>query len=1476
MYKVLSLVLLFSVLLLGVSFTQNSYAAQHPFELKWGVSGLAKPGMFLNPQQLAVDSENNIYVTDHGNARIQIFDDQGNYISSWGSYGDGPGEFSQPSGIAVGHDYIFVVDNKLNTVQKFDSLGNFIMQWGSFGNGNDEFTSPSGITVSENKFVYVVDTGNNRIQKFSFDGEYISSFGKSDNREGSLNSPRDIAIDATGKLFVTDPGNKRINVYKDDGEFLRTFDSSVGGFNIYPSGIIFDENNNFYISDHKNNRIIQFNEYGVTLSIFGTMGDEKGQFKLPKDVAIDNNGFLYVVDSFAHQIQKFATPIVSEKLIIQEELKEQEATQIQTEELDSLSELEEISEAKIELEPVNPIPNDFKKPVIFVPEDLIIEATSGLTFVNIGQADATDESGISSLSNNAPELFPLGITTIIWTSVDGSGNMAISPQTITVQDTTPAEIEQLPEIMFEARSETQNLIPLEIPLVSDVVGVISLENDGPEVFPLGETIVTWTATDVMQNISTMEQKIILTDSTFPRIDIPEDIIIEATSINENTVSFTEPEVFDHVKIESLSNDAPEFFPIGETIVTWTVSDSSGNVGTSSHKVIVLDSIPPEITVNDITIEATIPNGSDALLSIPEINDIQEVYITNDAPEVFPLGETIVTWTAKDQSDNESTQTQSVNIVDTSKPILITPSDIEIESTGIETIIDDLGEIIAEDVSEISSISNDAPEFFPLGETIVTWTATDTSGNSVSETQLVSVVDTTTPQIIAPSDIKLEAVDPLENYIELSNGRIFDIVEIESVENDAPEFFPLGETIVTWTATDTSGNYASDTQKIIIEDTIQPVVTGPDNIILEITDVLGMVIDIGQAYALDQVDMNPEITNDAPEFFPLGETIVTWTATDTSGNESPFSQTISIIDTTAPEVISPENVIQEAENPLSNSVILGNPAVSDIVGVASITNDAPEFFPLGETIVTWTATDTSGNSVSETQSVSVVDTTAPSIMVPGSIIFEAVSEQENTITLENSIAEDKIHVASITNDAPEFFPLGETIVTWTATDTSGNSVSETQLVSVVDTTAPSIVTPENAIFEASGLQDNIVKLDMIIADDNVRVESITNDAPETFEFGLTTVNWLVSDNTGNTASIQQQVSLIDTIAPSITLPNDVKIEAVSNDSNIVEIGVATASDIIQLEEITNDAPEFFPLGETIVTWTATDTSGNSVSETQSVSVVDTTAPSMLQLEDVIADATSSTNNIVKLISPIADDAISDIVIQNNAPIVFPFGETLVIWSAEDESGNISYIDHRVIIVDNSPPELIPSTDIIIDATSLENIIEIGLPQISDIIDRQPIITNDAPEFFPLGETIVTWTATDTSGNSISETQLVNVQICGNSPSYYNMIMGTAEDDFLIGTTLPDLIFGYGGDDIIIGNNGNDCIFAGEGNDIIFGNGGDDNITGNQGNDILKGDSGGDILKGGLGLDMIDGGDDIDTCIVIEEQNSDLVVKCETNQ
>ncbi len=60
-----------------------------------------------------------------------------------------------------------------------------------------------------------------------------------------------------------------------------------------------------------------------------------------------------------------------------------------------------------------------------------------------------------------------------------------------------------------------------------------------------------------------------------------------------------------------------------------------------------------------------------------------------------------------------------------------------------------------------------------------------------------------------------------------------------------------------------------------------------------------------------------------------------------------------------------------------------------------------------------------------------------------------------------------------------------------------------------------------------------------------------------------------------------------------------------------------------------------------------------------------------------------------------------------------------------------------------------------------------------------------------------------------------------------------------------------------------------------NEGNDNISGQSGNDIIKGHSGEDYIFGGLGFDIIDGGEDIDTCGIIDEQNSDLVVKCESN-
>ncbi|MEC8530034.1 MAG: HYR domain-containing protein, partial [Thermoproteota archaeon] len=317
-------------------------------------------------------------------------------------------------------------------------------------------------------------------------------------------------------------------------------------------------------------------------------------------------------------------------------------------------------------------------------------------------------------------------------------------------------------------------------------------------------------------------------------------------------------------------------------------------------------------------------------------------------------------------------------------------------------------------------------------------------------------------------------------------------------------------------------------------------------------------------------------------------------------------------------------------------------------------------------------------------------------------------------------------------------------------------------------------------------------------------------------------------------------------------------------------------IMDISSVTNDAPEVFPLGETIVTWTATDSSGNSASATQTITIVDTTLPTIMTPADVEVEATSMENNLVEFGFAEASDQVEVSTITNDAPTTFPLGETIVTWTATDSSGNSASATQTITVVDTTAPVITPPQNIIVDAENTETFLEIGSASIIDIIDDNPIITNDAPEVFPLGETIVTWTATDRFGNSSFSLQTISVQTCGNDPLSYNLIVGSEEDDILIGTTLSDLIFGNGGDDIISGDKGNDCIIAGDGDDIIFGNQGNDNISGQGGNDIIKGQSGQDFVFGGLGLDVIDGGDDIDTCKIIDEQSYDIVIKCESNE
>lgn len=141
-------------------------------------------------------------------------------------------------------------------------------------------------------------------------------------------------------------------------------------------------------------------------------------------------------------------------------------------------------------------------------------------------------------------------------------------------------------------------------------------------------------------------------------------------------------------------------------------------------------------------------------------------------------------------------------------------------------------------------------------------------------------------------------------------------------------------------------------------------------------------------ATDLCDASPTLSNNAPTLLPLGSTGVTFTATDDSGNDASCARTVTVQDTTPPIISCPTDVTVEctgncgiqADDPQLAGFFAGVSATDVCDSAPIVGNDAPAFLLLGDTTVTFSATDLSGNSASCTATVHVVDTTPPEITV----------------------------------------------------------------------------------------------------------------------------------------------------------------------------------------------------------------------------------------------------------------------------------------------------------------------------------------------------------------------------------------------------------------------------------------------------------------------------------------------------------------
>ncbi len=261
---------------------------------------------------VATNAAGDIYVMGSSNQRVQKFTSEGVFVTNWGSFGSNQGQFNIPRGIAVGpQGDVYVAEYGNNRIQKFDSDGAFLTTWGSEGSGNGEFDNPEGVAVDSSGNVYVADTFNHRVQKFTANGAFLTKWGYAGTGDGRFFFAHGIAIDASGYVYVSDDWNNRVQKFTSDGAFVTKWGSSYqnegsgdGQFS-NPRGIAVDSNGYVYVVDTDNHRVQQFTSAGTFVAKWGSKGSDDGQFETPRDVATDGSDTVYIADSLNYRIQEF-------------------------------------------------------------------------------------------------------------------------------------------------------------------------------------------------------------------------------------------------------------------------------------------------------------------------------------------------------------------------------------------------------------------------------------------------------------------------------------------------------------------------------------------------------------------------------------------------------------------------------------------------------------------------------------------------------------------------------------------------------------------------------------------------------------------------------------------------------------------------------------------------------------------------------------------------------------------------------------------------------------------------------------------------------------------------------------------------------------------------------------------------------------------------------------------------------------------
>lgn len=1025
-------------------------------------------------------------------------------------------------------------------------------------------------------------------------------------------------------------------------------------------------------------------------------------------------------------------------------------------------------------------------------------------------AGSADNCSIASFSLDQAtfDCSNIGLNSVTLTVTDFSGNTSFCTAIITIEDLTPPSFSCQPYTYDIAIGGSVSVDPLDLVTgVYDNCGGVTFTTNisGFNCDQTGIYSVLVTGTDGNGNSSSCYSSVTINNNGGPVVSCQNvTLYLDANGqaiLSPSQVSLSGSAPCGDLVL-SLSHSTFNCSDIGTQMLTLTATDSVGNSSSCTSTVTILDTVSPVAICQDIDLyldangQATLSamsldNGSSDLCGSVQLFVSQEQFNCSD------LGKNNVFLSVLDPSGNVSTCLSSVTVKDTIVPTIscISPTinmgvkgHTSIDASQLASSSDNCGGVVFTASTTYFTCSD-------VGTVAVTVTATDASGNSSVCISNVTVVDLNGLQMVCKDTIlSLDAtgyatITPADVTASLWATCGFDTTWLSTQQFGCSD---IGVNSVTVYATTTNGLTDSCTAQVTVIDNTLPLLFCDTSVVyldaqgglqLSIND---LSVAVSDNCGIQSLEFDSLALNDCSS---IGFNTVVVTATDVHGNVSTCSSVIEVRDTLAPAISCLNTTVYLDANGLATlmaSSLIGS--VGDNCGIASLTQGSFIFdcTQLGTQTVSLTATDYGGNTSTCVSTITVLDNLSPvaicqpgvfSLDVSGIVILSPVD------VLQSFSDNCVVSSMSVSPSAFDCSQIGDHLVVVTVTDGSGNETICQTTVTIVNTSSISITcNPDMLLNNEAGLCGATAVFPYPFALNGCDTLVVTQtdgtglSSGSFFPIGTTQLAYSATGPSGASTSCSFNLTIHDTQAPNFVA---CAVDAVVNNDPGVSGAIVQYSMPSIVDNCTGSnvslatglaSGSLFPIGTTQVVYIGSDASGNTDTCAFSVTVLDNEAPQLnCPIGQTLFNNLGQCGAVAVFNSPVVITNIGGgLVTLNrvdftglNSGDEFPVGVTTLIWEAVDAAGNVATCTINIAVVDNEQPVFTCSANVVQsnDPSQCGAVINLLVPAVLDNCPGVSVVQTAGPtsgSLFPAGVSVVTFVATDASGNMASCSYSVTIE------------------------------------------------------------------------------------------------------------------------